>query len=280
MKDRNQHMRPKRCRRLQYGILLLCLLLALLGTCAYAKENKVNDRADLLTDDEEERLQEKLLSVAEKYDCDLVVLTVDSIGRKSPASYAEDFYEEQGYGIGSDLDGLILLVSMEERDWWIATYGKAITAFTDYGLDEIGEIIAEPLGEREYYDAFVQFVKLADTFLEEAENGEPYDYYHEYQEPMPLFARLLCSVVIGLIVALIVFLILRAQLKSVGYERGAVDYVRKGSFHLTREKDLYLYNTVTRMKIETQNSHPGGGGGSSTHTTSGGHTAGGRGGKF
>lgn len=268
--------------RMIYGVILLCLLLSFWGNSVYAQENKVNDGADLLTEKEETKLQERLEKFVEKYDCDIAVTTVHSTGGKTPARYAEDFYESQGYGVGSEIDGLMLLVSMEERDWYIVTYGTAISAFTDYGIQQIGDIIVEPLGDGKYYKAFAKFADLADTFMKEAENEEPYDIYHEYEEPMPLGLRLLISAVVGLAAAVIVLIILCSQLRSVGYEKTAVDYVKKGSFRLHRQKDLYLYRNVTRTKIEHDTSHSGGGGlgGSSTHTTSGGHTAGGGGGKF
>ena len=130
---------------------------------------------------------------------------------------------------------------------------------------------------KEYYDAFMQFSDLADTFVAEYQNGTAFDVDHTYHVPMSFGLRLLISVAVGLIAVLIVFLVLRGQLKSVGYEREAVDYVRHGSFHLKREKDLFLYKNVTRTKIERSESS---GGGSSTHSTSSGGTAGGGGGKF
>ena len=263
--------------RLIYGMILLCLLLSFSVICASARDRRVDDGADLLTEAEESKLQERLEEFIDKYDCDIAVTTTDSIGGKTPMQYADDYYEGHGYGIGSDHDGLMLLISMEDRDWYICTFGMAIQAFTDYGIQEIGDIIVEPLGDGEYYDAFMQFSDLADTFVAEYQNGTAFDVDHAYHVPMSFGLRLLISVAVGLIAVLIVFLVLRGQLKSVGYEREAVDYVRHGSFHLKREKDLFLYKNVTRTKIERSESS---GGGSSTHSTSSGGTAGGGGGKF
>ena len=51
---------------------------------------------------------------------DLVVVTANTLGGKSPMEYADDYYDYNGY---TD-DGALLLVSMEDRDWWISTKGS------------------------------------------------------------------------------------------------------------------------------------------------------------
>ena len=114
--------------------------------------------------------------------------------------------------------------------------------------------------------------------MKEARNGKPYDVDHTYKERMSLGMRLLIAGIAGLIVAASVVIALLGQLKSVGVKRGAMSYVREGSFQVTRQRDLFLYRTVTRIKKEKPQS--GGGGGSSTHTTSGGGRAGGHTGSF
>ena len=124
----------------------------------------------------------------------------------------------------------------------------------------------------------VKYGKMASEFLDEYESGgRVYDYNYLYKEKMSFQQRLLISLGVGLVAALIVLGILFAQLKSVGTERRAKEYVRDGSFHVTRSRDVFLYRNVTRRKIERNHS---GSGGSRTHRTSGGRRAGGRTGSF
>ena len=83
------------------------------------------------------------------------------------------------------------------------------------------------------------------------------------------------------VIALIVALVLKGQMKSVRRQSGASSYVRDGSFQLTRVQDIYLYTTTHRRKIETNSGNrSGGGGGSSTFRSSSGGSFGGRSGKF
>ena len=67
----------------------------------------------------------------------MAVVTVDSLEGKTSQDYADDFYDYNGYGYGKDDDGILLLISMEDRDYAITTYGFGITAFTDAGLQYV-----------------------------------------------------------------------------------------------------------------------------------------------
>lgn len=239
---------------------------------------KVVDMAELLDDEQEEKLQKQLSEIAEKYQCDVAVVTTDSCGGKSPQVYTDDYYEQNGYGYGEDYDGIMLMVSMGERKFHLATQGKAITIFTDYGLQKIDDIISGKLSDEKYYAAFKKFGDLTEEFILEAEKGTPFSRSHEYKERMGLGMRLLIAFIAGAVIAAVVLLVLFGQLRSVGIEKTAQEYVREGSFRVTRQRDIFLYRTVSRIKKEKPQN--GGGGGSMTHTTSGGRSAGGHTGSF
>ncbi len=97
------------------------------------------DQADLLTDSEESALSDRLDEISERHQFDVVVVTVDSLEGETAVVYADDFYDYNGYGFGDERDGILLLISMEERDWCISTTGYGITAFTDAGQAYISE---------------------------------------------------------------------------------------------------------------------------------------------
>lgn len=259
------------------GLFLTLLLVLSFGMTSLAdNDRKVVDMADLLDDSEEEKLQEQLLEIAEAHRCDVVVATTDSCEGKSPQDFTDDFYYENGYGYGDEIDGIILMVSMEERKFHFATRGRAIRIFTDYGLQRMDDLISEDLSDGAYYSAFERFGDLAEQFMVEyEEEGRPFDVGHEYEEKMSMGVRLLIALGVGLVISLIVFLVLLGQLKTVAPEKRAHEYIRKGSFRVTRARDIFLYNTVNRRKKEKNS-----GGGSSTHSTSDGGSAGGHTGSF
>ena len=236
------------------------------------------DNADLLDEEEEALLLGKLDEVSERQQFDVVIVTASTIDGKSPMAYADDFFDYNGYGKGADRSGALLLVSMEDRDWWISTRGYGITALTDFGIEKIGDdIIRDGLSDGDYYDAFVTFVKDCDSYVTQAKNGTPVDR-NTYKEPFPFVKRIGASAVIGLIVSLIVGSSLKGKMTSVKSAKAAAEYTRPGSFYLRDQSDVFLYNNVTRT-AKPQESRSGGGG-SSTHTSSSGASHGGGGGKF
>ena len=137
-------------------LIVFCLLLPL---TVFAAEEKTPvptipaqrqlpllvDEASLLSASEEKVLLEKLEDISQKRKCDVAVVTVESLGNKSATAYADDFYDYNGYGYGVNDDGILLLISMEKRDWAITTYGFAKTAFTKSGQEYIPRTAFKPI---------------------------------------------------------------------------------------------------------------------------------------
>ena len=264
-------------KRILTGLLafLVCLLLVLPASAETIPDTQllplVVDDADLLTDSEEITLLAQLEEISQRLAFDVVVVTTESTGTKSVAAYADDFYDYNGYGYGADADGILLLISMAERDWYISTCGYGITAFTDEGIQYIGDEINGDLGDGNYAAAFERFGELCDEFVQDAYNGNVY----VPRKKLP-WTRIPISLLIGAVIALIPLLVMKGKLKSVRHQAAASNYVRQGSFQLTQQRDIYLYRNVSRRAKPKNN----GGGGSSTHRSSSGRSHGGGGGKF
>ena len=224
---------------------------------------RVVDDAGILPDDAETALSDTLDEISERQQADVVVVTVNSLDGATATEYADDFFDYSGYGFGDDRDGILFLISMEERDWSISTRGLCITAFTD----------------GEYAAAFDTFAHLCDDYLTQAATGEPYDTDNLPKGEFPVIFMLLIDLAIGFVIALIATGIMRLKLKSVGSESTADNYVKKGSMHLTRETDLFLYRHIDRFEKPTEEDASQTSG-STTHTSSSGATHGGSSGKF
>ena len=85
------------------------------------------------------------------------------------------------------------------------------------------------------------------------------------------------SIIVGVVLALIIVGVMKGKLKTVRSQAAANSYMKKDSLNIETSQDLFLYSTVSRTKIEREESSDGG---SSTHTSSSGSTHGGGGGKF
>lgn len=244
---------------------------------------RITDWADLLSDSEEADLSDKLDEISERQRVDIVVVTVDSLEGLSAMEYADDFYDYNDYGFGAEKDGILFLISMEERDWYISTSGYGITAVTDAGREYMSEKFISCLRDGEYAEAFNIFAEQCDDYITQARTGTPYDEDNIPVEPFSPMGAFIIAVVVGFVISLIVTGIMRLSLHSVHSQPRANDYVKEGSLRLTRENELFLYRNVTRTEKPKENSSSGSSGssgGSSTHTSSSGRTHGGGGGKF
>ena len=123
------------------------------------------DRGELLTDREESELLSKLDEISERQKMDVVVVTVDGLEGKTAMAYADDFYDYNGYGYGDSRDGILLLISMEERDWRISTCGYGITVFTDAGQEYISDKFLPYLSDGDYSEAFTKYADLCEAVL-------------------------------------------------------------------------------------------------------------------
>lgn len=275
-------MRKK--RKLSIGIIALCLLVLFCGLgTGEAVQNvwaetslpRVSDGADLLTVDQEAQIEDKLDEISEKQQCDVVIVTTESLDGKPAEAYADDYFDENGYGIGSDYSGILFLISMDERKWAISTYGYGMVAFTDEGQEYIMEQCLSYLSDGEFYEAFTRFADLCDDFLKEAREGSPYDKGH-MPFAFPPVITIPLAILIGAAIAFLITLSMKMQLKPVVRQNGARAYEKTGSLKLKNSREIFLYSHVSRQKIEKQESS----GGSSTHTSSSGRSHGGSSGSF
>ncbi len=261
---------------------ILCLLLTLLLTLSLAPfthaltPTRLVDNADLLDESEEEALSALLDEISLRQTLDVVIVTVSDTGSKSPMAFADDFFDTHGYGFGEDADGVLLLISMRERDYWISTCGYGITAFTDAGIDYIGEQMLPDLSDGDYATAFEAFATLCDDFITQAKNGEAYDEGHLPRAPFDFGISLVIALLVGFGLAFIITGSMKSKLKTVRARAGANTYVKKDSLQITVARDIYLYRILNRVPRPKEAS----GGGSSVHTSSSGRSHGGGGGKF
>ena len=242
---------------------------------AQSHPSRLIDNASLLSDFEKSSLESKLDSISQNQECDVVILSTNTLEGKTTTEYADDFYDYNNYGIGNDKSGVLLLINMEERDWYISTCGFGITAFTDAGIEYIGNEIKTYLKDAEYSKAFETYADLCDEFITQAKAGKPYDKKNLPKKPFKIVLEILISVGIGVAIAFIVGGVMKSQLKTVKSKARANDYVDKDSLNITNSNEMFIFSRISRTaKPKEENS------GSSTHQSSSGTTHGGGGGKF
>jgi len=259
-------------------LLTMCLVFALVflsvQSSAQASQPRLVDHAGLLSDTEYHSLLSKLDEISTRQQFDVTIVTVTSTAGKSTLVYADNFYEQAGYGFGPNWDGTLLLVDMGNRQWHISTSGFGITALTDAGLARIDDHIVPDLSAGNFYTAFNTFADTVDQFVSSARAGRPVDVGNmTSQVSVPMM--MVMSLGVGVVLSLIIVGVMASKMKSVKAQRGACVYVKTNSMKLRDSRDQFLYRNITRVPIPKNT-----GGGSSTHTSSSGRSFGGRGGGF
>lgn len=263
------------------AIIMAVFVSAILFVPVFADEYRLEglpqmvDDADLLTPEEEARLEAQLQEIRERQQFDVVVVTENSIGDKAPAAFADDYFDYMGYGCGPDRDGILLLLNMDSRDWIMSTSGYGVTAFTDAGQKYMSEQFLPDLGDGEYAKAFEKFAELSDDFVTQARSGEPYDSGNLPKgsvSPFWIFGDLAIGGAAGYVTASR----RKNQLKELKPKKTAADYT--AGLVISQRYDNLVDRQVTSEIISK--SSDSGSSGSTTHTGSAGNTHGGSGGKF
>lgn len=250
---------------------LFMLVLALVISvccCAFAANQKVVDQVGLLNTSQALELSERAQALADTYQLDAAIVIVNTLGGKTAQAYADDYFDYNGYGVGEDDSGVLLLIAMNEREWHVSTHAQGIDAVT---YDEIGyleEDMVDYLSNGDYYDAFTVYLDFLET---------EFDYYRTFECGFTLegfMIQLLIALVVGAVIAGIALLIMRSNMNTVRQQSGAASYMVSSSYDLYRCQDIFLYSRTTKTPKSQNNSS------SSTHRSSSGRSHGGRGGKF
>ena len=228
-----------------------------------ASVNPVVDDAKLLSQDEINELKVNIENFRENYNMDVVIVTSNDLQGKTPRDYADDYYDYNGYGLGDNKSGLLLLIDMDDRKIWISTSGDAIEYFTDNRIDSIVNDISKYLSNEEYFDACI-------------DNGVPEGQYTYSEEEHTLKVLLIALGVSAVVAGLTCIIVVNSYKNSKSVS--SINYVDNNSIVFTKRRDTFVNTFTTKTKIEKNNS--GGGNGSSTHRSSSGNTHGGGGGSF
>lgn len=257
----------------------------LLATPVLAEESSkvskdyVVDNADLLTQIEENELSEKLQDISDELQFDVVVVTTNSTGSKTATEYADDYFDYNGYGRGSNNDGALFLVDMGDRKWAISTSGYGIEAIVDSALDDMEEEIVPYLKSGDYDGAFNEFADLTYDIVNDAKNGKSYSNSttSTTKNHKNIGTNLIVAFSIGAGISLIIILVYRSKLKPVKCQKEAKEYIVPGSFNLRRSDDVFLYFNITKVPIPKNNDSDDSG---SFHSSSSGSSHGGSSGSF
>ncbi len=132
---------------------------------------RLYDDADLLTVDERQLLDDKAFDLSYDYGMDVVLVTVESANGMSLDELADEYYTTNWHGQGSEESGVLLMLVMDTRDWYVYTKGEAMVVLP---VDQIDDFMSDPLfyfQNDEYYDGFEEFLDDWDELASDYQNG-------------------------------------------------------------------------------------------------------------
>ncbi len=239
---------------------------------------RVYDYADVLTDEEEDKLRERIAATEAKIECDLIIVTInepildycgyeyntDYYWESAMMNYADDFYDENLYGYDQvHGDGALLLdnwylegTSDSQAGSWLSTCGAVYARYSSYMIDDLLDEVYYAL-DYGPYRAYLEYIDHIERYMSKD------------LEKMPLISFGACFW-IGLIPA-IIFVVTHLKSKEgdkTTTQSTYVDVVKSGNTVFKERRDELIDKRVTSVRIQTSS---GGGGG-------GGHRSGGHGG--
>ena len=258
-------------------IAALMLLLGLSVSASAYESAHVFDYAGLLTESEACALEARCQEAEDTYGCGVYIVTVDDYSLYYDAgsieNFSESFFLDYELGTGEDQNGILLALSMAERDYDLCAHGATgHRAFTDYGKGVLAErYFLRAFGENDWYTGFDRYADGCAEFLELDAQGAPFDQATDPERLEDIrVLKWIAVILVPLLTASIVCLVMKGKMKTARKQTHADAYIPRDGVRLTRQDDVYLTTTQTRVKIETQKS----GGGTSVNSGGFSHSSG------
>lgn len=279
-----------------------------LNTKSVDASEKIYDFSDILTDQEEEILKERIDRFIEKYEMDMVIVTDNYPYQESMKSYcynddisdrkiyeyndiyAGDFYDYNDFGLDlSNYSGVMIFRNTaidpcyNERYYDMYTFGDAQLYFNQNRYDYILDGIYSDMKGQNYLNAFSSFISRTSSYIDLGAPSDMKGYTVDdngFLQPPPLkyHPPIAVGLFVGLIIASIIVAIMVSKNKMVKKAKKAGEYLDTSSVNITTRIDQFLRTHTTSYRISSSSGgggHSGGGFSSHGGSSGGGHSSGG-----
>lgn len=250
----------------------------ILKTHAVDSNQKIYDFSNVLTDEEEQKLTERMHKFTEKYKIDIVILTdnYQYTEDSQNTTFATDFYDYNDFGINYEkYDGVMLFRNTYEQNPYFDAYsfGNAQLYFYDTRLSNTLDYIYDDMHSETYYSGFNKFIDKMEEYYNE---GKLTDYYVDEsgflqkQKTASYYLKMIgLSMIIALVITGIIIYTLIKKNRMVLKATKATVYMNKEKSKITNVQDNFITSNTTSYVISSDTSSGGG------HSSSGGSSGGG-----
>ena len=252
-------------KKLLASLLLVCMLLAGLTLTAHAEArlDYVNDYAGILTADERDALNTRAAQVSEAYGFPVYIVTVydhTEYVNGNIEYFSEEVFHSYELGAGETEEGIILALSMKERDYDLYAHGDfGNIAFTDYGKEQLADSFLDNFRRNDWAGGFRDFIETSGSMLQKAKDGNPVDIWiPDPVETGPSFDgfKAAVSLAIGALFGGGAVGGMKRSMKTAVKQTRAEEDVR-GGVNLRTEHDTFVNRNVTRTRIRQESSSSG-----------------------
>ena len=251
----------------------------ILSTPKVNSNEKIYDFADLINDEDEQKIYDNLINIIDEYKTEIVIVTIDENNKINEEEYASDFYDYNDFGKLPKRTGIILLIDMDNRGIWITAFGDAVLYFDDYRREAIiDNLVDNYILNEDYGGAANTFVNEVDNYMKKgistSNQGYKIDEYGNLVEVKSV--NWVLSTIVSLILSIIVTIVAVSKHKMVKLTTHASDYLEKNNVKLYTPIDTFLttHTSVTRISSNTGSGGSRSGGSSMSRGSSGGSRSG------
>ncbi len=226
----------------------------------------VTDAAGILTEEEQSRLESAAARITEEFSCGVYIVTVSdytAVASGSIGNVAEAIYRGYDLGYGPERSGILLLMSLADRDFDLVAFGYGNYAFTDYGKEALADEFLDDFRYNDWFDGFSDYLNYSAEFLRRAQGGEPVDWQETPPNPVFLF---FASLIPACLIAGVVCAVLRSRMRSVRQASSASAYLVPEGFQLRTANDVFTHITESRVRVRSESTRSGGRGGTSINS--------------
>ena len=234
----------------------------------------VYDPAGVLSDGQYLALNTAAEKIMEESGMGIYAVAVDdymdyaSYDGQDVVSAAGDIFYENDFGLGDNHDGILLLVSMMDRDYAFFTCGEGETLFSGSTMDAIEDNLLSHFRENDWYGGFTGYIQdCADALGIDIDVAGYYELFEEYDENNewqgnysgdsaegksgnPLMRILIGCVLGGVAGSVASVSINRASKRNMMntfQKRDAEGYAVSGSYNITVEDEKFVRNDIARI---------------------------------
>lgn len=236
---------------------------------------KIYDFAELLTEEEEKQLYDKVKEFIANTNLDLAIVTINTNVKDSTQEYADDFYDYNDFSI----DGLAFVIDMQNRIFYISIAGKAMLYYDDYRIEYILSALDQEMYNHEYFNACNTLISQLTEYYNHGFSDNADKYVVIGTQIYRKTPYLLLSI-IAVVSATIGTLILALRNKKIKLATNSNDYFDNKSFEITKDTKEFISSNTSRVYIPPADSGGGGSSGGGFHSGSSGASHGGGGHRF